>query len=122
MRSDIKSFRDLDIWQKGIDLVKNVYRETLNFPRDEQYGLTSQIRRAAVSIPSNIAEGYIRQHRAEFKHFLSVALGSLAELETQIIISRELNYLSAKSSQGLIDQIHLLGKMVRSLTKKLTNP
>jgi four helix bundle protein len=122
MENIIKSFRDLNIWQKGIDLVKDIYKETQNFPRQEIYGLTNQIRRAAISIPSNIAEGHIRQHRAEFRQFLSVALGSLAELETQIVISRELNYISTEKSLNLIDQMGSLGKMIRGLIKKLNNP
>jgi four helix bundle protein len=122
MAKEIKSFRDLDIWQKGIVLVKEIYKETLRLPREESYGLTSQLRRAAVSIPSNIAEGHIRQHRAEFRHFLSVALGSLAELETQIIISKELEYVSAEASQKLIDELNSLGRMIRSLMKRLSNP
>ena len=99
MQNNIKSFRDLNIWQKGIDLVKDIYKETQHFPKEEVYGLTNQLRRAAISIPSNIAEGHIRQHRAEFRQFLSVALGSLAELETQLIISRELNYDGLVKSQ-----------------------
>jgi four helix bundle protein len=101
MEKDIKSFRDLNIWHKGIDLVKDIYEETQNFPRQEMYGLTNQIRRAAISIPSNIGEGHIRQHRAEFKQFLNVALGSLAELETQIVISKELNYISTEKTKNL---------------------
>ena len=122
MERTIKSFRDLNIWQKGIDLVKDIYKETQNFPRQEIYGLTNQIRRAAISIPSNIAEGHIRQHRAEFRQFLSVALGSLVELETQIVISRELNYISTEKSLNVIDQMGSLGKMIRGLIKKLNNP
>ena len=122
MERIIKSFRDLNIWQKGIDLVKDIYKETQNIPRQEIYGLTNQIRRAAISIPSNIAEGHIRQHRAEFRQFLSVALGSLAELETQIVISRELNYISTEKSLNLIDQMGSIGKMIRGLIKKLNNP
>jgi four helix bundle protein len=122
MEKDIKSFRDLNIWQKGIDLVKDIYKETQNFPKQEIYVLTNQIRQAAISIPSNIAEGHIRQHRAEFRQFLSVALGSLAELETQVVISRELNYISTEKSQNLIDQMSSPGKMIRDLIKKLTNP
>ena len=122
MGKDIRSFRDLNIWQKGIDLVKDIYKETQNFPKQEIYGLTNQIRRAAISIPSNIAEGHIRQHRTEFRQFLSVALGSLAELETQIVISRELNYISTEKSHNLIEQMGSIGKMIRGLTKKLTNP
>jgi four helix bundle protein len=122
MEKGIKSFRDLNIWHKGIDLVKNVYKETQNFPREEIYGLTNQLRRAAISIPSNIAEGHIRQHRTEFRQFLSVALGSLAELETQIVISKELNYVSDETLNNFIEQVHSLGKMIRGLIKKLTNP
>jgi four helix bundle protein len=122
MEKNIRSFRDLNIWQKGIDLVKDIYKETQNFQREELYGLTKQIRRAAISIPSNIAEGHIRQHRAEFKQFLSVVLGSLAELETQVVISKELHYMSPEISQNLIDQMSSLGKMIRGLIKKITNP
>ena len=120
MEKEIKSFRDLIIWQRGINLVKEVYKETQNFPKQELYGLTNQIRRSAISIPSNVSEGHIRQHRAEFRQFLSMALGSLAELETQIIISRELNYISNEKSENLIDQMNSLGKMIRGLMKKLT--
>jgi len=119
MEKGIKSFRDLNIWQKGINLVKDIYKETQNFPRKEIYGLTNQLRRAAISIPSNIAEGHIRQHRSEFRQFLSVTLGSLAELETQLIISRELGYMSEGRSEELIKQTDSLGKMVRSLIKRL---
>lgn len=122
MEKEIKSFRDLIIWQRGIYLVKEVYKETMNFPREEMYGLTNQIRRAAISIPSNVSEGHIRQHRAEFRQFLNIALGSLAELETQIIISRELNYISNEKTENLIDQMNSLSKMIRSLRKKLTKP
>jgi four helix bundle protein len=122
VEKEIKSFRDLIIWQRGIYLVKEVYKETMNFPREEMYGLTNQIRRAAISIPSNVSEGHIRQHRAEFRQFLNIALGSLAELETQIIISRELNYISNEKTENLIDQMNSLSKMIRSLRKKLTKP
>jgi len=121
MEKEIKSFRDLIIWQRGINLVKDVYEETRNFPKEELYGITTQIRRSAISIPSNISEGHIRQHRAEFRQFLNIALGSLAELETQIIIARELNYLSIEKSENLIDQMSSLGKMMRGLMKKLIN-
>jgi four helix bundle protein len=122
METRIRSFRDLNIWQSGINLVKNVYKQTSGFPKEEVYALTSQVCRAAVSIPSNIAEGHIRQHRAEFKQFLSIALGSLAELETQIIISRELDYMSIETCQSLIDEMGTLGKMIRNLMKRLANP
>ena len=89
----VKHYRELIVWQKSMDLVTQVYRLTRLFPREELYGLTNQIRRAAVSIPSNIAEGQARQSTAEFRNFLSIAQGSLAELETQILIAVNLNYL-----------------------------
>ncbi len=89
----VQSFRDLEIWKRGIELVKTIYDISASFPHSEIYGLTSQIRRAAISIPSNIAEGQIRRHRSEFKQFLHISLGSLAELETQLIISSELGYV-----------------------------
>ncbi|HEX3144767.1 MAG TPA: four helix bundle protein [Pyrinomonadaceae bacterium] len=84
----IRSFRDLRVWQAGIDLVRSVYELTLNFPRSEVYGLASQMQRAAVSIPSNIAEGHARESTKEYLHHLSIAQASLAELETQIEIEK----------------------------------
>ena len=115
----IKSFRDLEIWKRGIDLVKSIYEITKAFPNLECYGLTSQIRRAAVSIPSNIAEGHIRGHKAEFRQFLFIALGSLAELETQVIIAHELGYLESIKKNKLIEEMDILGKQLRTLISKL---
>jgi len=92
-----KSFKDLIVWQKAYKLTLEIYKVTGKFPNCEQYGLTSQIRRAAVSIPSNIAEGYSRGHKAEYKQFLSVAYGSLAELQTQIILAKDLKYIIEES-------------------------
>jgi len=86
----IRNFKDLKIWQRGVELVKLIYVITNSFSVDEKYGLVSQMRRSAVSIPSNIAEGFMRRHNKEYKQFLYIALGSLAELETQIIISKEI--------------------------------
>jgi len=88
-----RSFRDLDVWKLSIDLVKEIYQVTGKLPVTEIYGLTNQIRKAAVSIPSNIAEGQGRSSSREFKQYLPIALGSLAELETQLIIASEINYL-----------------------------
>ena len=122
MEKEIKSFRDLLIWQRGIQLVKEVYEETRNFPKEELYGLTNQIRRPAISIPSNISEGHIRQHKSEFIQFLSIAIGSLAELETQILIAKELGYISNERMEYLINQMNSIGKMIRGLMKKLTKP
>jgi four helix bundle protein len=87
------SYRELIAWQKAIDVVAEVYRLTKNFPKDEMYGLTNQIRRAAVSVPSNIAEGQGRLSRGEFRHFLGQARGSVFELQTQITIAERLEYL-----------------------------
>lgn len=90
---NVKTHKDLDVWKDSIDLVKDIYLITKDFPNDELYGLTSQIRRCAVSIPSNIAEGSARNHNKEFVQFLYVSLGSLAELETQLIIAEQIGYL-----------------------------
>ncbi|MBS4014963.1 MAG: four helix bundle protein [Candidatus Latescibacteria bacterium] len=119
MKENIQSFRDLRIWQDGISLTKEIYRLTAKFPNREIYGLTSQLRRASVSIPSNIAEGHIRKTTTEFKYFLYIALGSLAELETQIIISYQLQMVSENDRQNLINRIEILGKQIRSLITKL---
>ncbi len=115
----ILSFRDLEIWKRGIDFVKNIYEITKLFPNSECYGLTSQIRRAAVSIPSNIAEGHTRGHKAEFRQFLFIALGSLAELETQLIIAYELGYLESIKKKKLIEEMDILGKQIRTLISRL---
>lgn len=113
-----KCFRDLLVWQKAIVLVTDVYRATQTFPKEEQYGLTSQIRRAAVSIPSNIAEGQARATRGEFRQFLGHAKGSLAELETQLLIAEKLDYLA--NPQPLFDQVTEIGKMLSGLVSSLT--
>jgi four helix bundle protein len=94
----LRSYQELIGWQKGIDLVAEVYRLTRTFPKDEMYGLTSQLRRAAVSIPSNIAEGQGRLSRGEFKQFLGHARGSIFELESQILIARNLDYFAPEDA------------------------
>ena len=91
--------KDLDVWKKSIEFVTSLYNVTKEYPREELFGLVSQMRRAAVSIPSNIAEGASRKGKTEFKHFLSISLASGAELETQIIISGNLNYIQKKIKQ-----------------------
>ena len=97
--------KDLDIWKLGIELVEEIYEITNRFPKDEVYGLTSQMRRATVSIPSNIAEGAAINSKREFNQFLYVALGSLAELETQIIISERLGYIKNQELMELIEKL-----------------
>ncbi|MBU0520022.1 four helix bundle protein [bacterium] len=115
----MQSFRDLRIWKLGIKLVKSIYATTQTYPKSELYGLSSQMQRAAVSIPSNIAEGHIRAHRKVFIQFLQISLSSAAELETQLIISGELNYLDTDTLKSLTEMIHALSKQIRSLINKL---
>ena len=111
--------KDLDVWKKGIDLVAAIYKVTNSFPRSEIYGLTSQLRRAAVSVPSNISEGAARNSDKEFIQFLYIALGSLSEAETQIIIAKRLSYI--KIEEKLLHEIETLRKMVTGLIKYLKN-
>ena len=115
----IRNFNDLKIWQRGIELVKMVYRVTSTLPAVEKYGIVSQMRRSAVSVPSNIAEGFMRRHNKEYKQFLYIALGSLAELETQIIISKELNFLTTENCTSTLSAIDELNKMTTGLIKCL---
>jgi four helix bundle protein len=86
----VSTYKELIVWQKGMQLVKEIYLLTEMFPKDEMYGLSSQLQRASVSIPSNIAEGYVRKHKKEYLHHLSISLGSAAEIETQLLICKEL--------------------------------
>jgi len=119
MTEKIKNFQDLRIWQKGIEVVKDIYILTKKFPKEELYGLTSQMRRSAVSIPSNIAEGFRRYHNKEYKQFLYIALGSCAELETQIIIANELDYINETNKTELIEKIKYICRMTIKLIQKL---
>lgn len=118
--SEIRSVRDLLAWRKGIELTKDIYALTQRFPADKKFGLVSQLRRAAVSVPSNIAEGQARRIRAEFAQFLSVSLGSLAELETQLIIAKEHRLAEESQIEPLIARVHELQKMLHSLRAKRT--
>src|SRR5579859_768465 len=115
----VKSYRDLLVWQKGIFLVKKVYLLTKIFPKAEIFGLTSQMRRAAVSIPSNIAEGQARHTRKEFVQFISHSERSLAELETQVILSIELGYCGVSDTREITGLTTELSKMLDSLRRKL---
>ena len=119
MAEKIKNFQDLRIWQKGIEVVKDTYILTKKFPKEELYALTSQMRRSAVSIPSNIAEGFRRYHNKEYRQFLYIALGSCAELETQIIIAQELNYIDNNYKTEVIEKIKYICKMMIKLIQKL---
>jgi four helix bundle protein len=114
-----RSYRDLVAWKKAMRLVLEVYRATQVFPKDELYGLTSQLRRAAVSVPSNIAEGQARYSRREFQHFLNNARGSLAEVETQILLARELAYLAPDQAALLLSKAAELGRVLNGLLASL---
>lgn len=120
MSEKIRSFKDLKIWQKGMEIVKDIYRLTRPFPKEELYGLISQMRRCAVSIPSNIAEGFKRYHNKEYKQFLYIALGSSAELETQLLISEELEYSIREDAESICEKLDHLSKMITVLMRKLT--
>jgi len=111
----IKNFRDLKIWQLGMEIVTDVYMITSKYPQDELYALVSQMRRSAISIPSNIAEGFTRQHNKEYTQFLYISLGSSAELETQIEISHKLNYVQESFKNELTDKIKQFSRMTTSL-------
>jgi four helix bundle protein len=114
-----KGFRELRVWQCGMDLVEEVYRLTKGFPKDELYGLTNQLRRAAVSVPSNIAEGQTRSFVKEYLQFLSVARGSLAEVQTQIEIAARLKYLSAEQVQPMLERAESLARQLNALRSSL---
>lgn len=115
----INSYKDLIVWQKGMDLAVMVYKVTANFPKNELYSLTSQMRRAATSIVSNIAEGKGRDSKPEYLHFLAISEGSLCELETQILLSVRLNYLGETDSKTLLELCDEIGRMLTTLRSKL---
>ena len=119
MNGKIKTYRDLEIWKHGIELVKDIYEITNNFPKHEVYGLSSQMRRSAISIPSNVAEGFRRFHNKDYARFLHIALGSCAELETQITIAKELKYIPKESETKLLEKIDHICRMITNLLKKL---
>jgi len=116
----MRSHRDLEVWQKSIDLVKEIYALTASFPDHEIFGLTSQLRRAAVSVPSNIAEGAARGSQKEFLRFLSISVGSLAEMETQIVIAEKLAYLpTGHSFTSKVEKIRrMLHGLIRAIKSK----
>ena len=115
----IRSFKELRVWQEAMNLVEGVYQLSRRFPREESYGLTAQLRRAAVSILSNIAEGQSRASTKEFLNYLSMAQASLAEVETQIEISVRLNYLAVEQVTTVVSEIQRLGKQMHALRNAL---
>jgi four helix bundle protein len=114
------NYRKLIVWQLGMELVKEVYLLTRTLPSEEKFGLCDQIRRAAVSIPSNIAEGHARDSQKEFHHFLQIASGSLAELETHLLICKELGYSSEERIAPLLKKTNMLRRKLSALRKTLT--
>ena len=113
--------KELDVWKQAMLLAQHVYLVTKDFPKDEQFGLTSQIRRAAVSVPANIADGSARKSDKEFSQFLHISLGSLAELETLILLSKNFEYVSSEKTDELIDLITQCMKLTHGLIKYLRN-
>jgi four helix bundle protein len=120
--SEIRSYRDLDAWKKGMKVAEVCYALTELFPPREVYGLANQIHRAAVSIPSNIAEGHSRRSRQAYLNHLSIALGSQAELETQIELSQRLGFISNKDSTDALAQIHEVGRLLNGLIRAIERP
>jgi len=112
-------FRKLEVWKKSIELVKEIYFLTNTFPKDENYGLKSQIKRSAISIPSNIAEGCGRDSPKQFQYHLNVALGSICELETQIILSNQLHFSNEENCKNIIRSINEVSKMVNGLKRSI---
>ncbi len=115
----MKTFRDLFIWQKSMTLVTQTYELTQNFPKEELFGLTSQIRRSAISLPSNIAEGYGRESNKEFYRFINIAISSLFEFQTQIEIAKNINYLNEIEFKKIYEETRELEAMIISFSKKL---
>ena len=114
-----KNYRDLLAWQKAMELVEMVYEATKVFPKEEAYGLMSQLRRAAVSVPSNIAEGQGRTTDKEFQNFLSIAHGSVREVETQILIAQRLHFMPAEQAETLLNQAGEVGRLIKGLWNSL---
>jgi four helix bundle protein len=117
----MNSYQELKVWELGMALAESIYRATAAFPKDEIYGLTRQLRRAAVSIPSNIAEGHARDSTKDFLHFLSIARGSLAEVETQVQLSNRLGYFDEPASNELLKKTDELSRTLRGLQNSLKN-
>jgi four helix bundle protein len=115
----LKSYKDLQVWQKAYDLCLEIYRVTKGFPSEERYGLTSQLRRAAVSVPSNIAEGYGRKTTPDYIRALYISYGSICELETQLLLARDLKYIEPKNIRKIDEDIREVERMLKALIKAL---
>jgi len=119
--SVIKTHKDLDVWKKGVAFVIEIYKITELFPKSELFGLSSQIRRASVSIPANIAEGFGRNHKKELLQFLNIAMGSASEIDTLLLISKELKYLPASNHNELSELLDHISRMLKNLSKSISN-
>lgn len=119
MEKVINSYRDLEVWKKAMELVTDVYKVTQTFVKEELYGLTSQLRRAAVSVPANIAEGWGRGMTGEYIQFLRIARGSLLEVETLMTISHNLEYVNTQELKSILERIREINKMINALIKSL---
>ena len=115
------NFKELRIWKDSIDLVEDIYLETKSFPKNEEYGLTSQMRRCSVSVPSNIAEGSGRGSDKDFKRFLSISLSSSFELETQLVIANRLGFIEKKNYEKTMENLRKLQKMIYTFRRKLSS-
>ena len=115
----VKDYKDLKVWQKGIEIVDRVYTLTAKFPKEELYGLTLQMRKASVSIPSNVSEGFVRGHTNEYRQFLRVSLGSCAELDTQSIIANRRKYITKQELDDLAEDLNHESRMLVNLIKTL---
>ena len=115
----IQSYKDLRVWREAMDLAEACYRLSTGFPRDEAYGLTAQVRRSAVSVPANIAEGYGRENRGSYVQFLKVAQGSLKELETHLVLAERVGIVSAEATVPVLDRCEVVGKMLNALIRSL---
>ncbi|WP_426024483.1 four helix bundle protein [Brevundimonas sp. PWP3-1b1] len=117
--TDLRTHRDLDVWKLSLDWVEAVYRCSVSWPSDERFGLISQVRRSAVSVAANIAEGAGRNGTGEFVHFLGIARGSLAEVETHLLIAARLGYLTTDDLQPLLADMERIGRMLSALSSRL---
>jgi four helix bundle protein len=115
----IRSFKDLKIWQRSMNLAEVLYKLTRQFPREELYGIVTQVRRAAVLVPSNIAEGFGRYHNREYKQFLHIALGSCAEMTTQIILAMRLEFVPRSTAEKILQEIDEISRMLMALIVKV---
>ena len=115
----VSSYRDLTVWQQAMKLAETIYALTADLPRDQTYGLSAQMQRAAISVPSNIAEGHARESTKEYLHFVSISLGSIAELETQLILCERLKFSSAEQIKRVLGLADEVGKMLRGVQRGL---